>query len=356
MMPRRSMAALLGTSLLAALIVALILVAQPPSSGAGNVALPPLSTEELLNSARTALPKPVAATVTVDERFGLFALGPAPDNGPRTARLWFDGTGRRRVSLPFGGGERTIVNDGTTVWSWDSTSRSVTRSPASDLPAGDPRQLARFAGSELLGNPVDATHALLTLLAAASVPRLDPPDTVAGRPAYELVLQPQPTERTLLREVRVALDGQTHMPLSLTVLANGSAQPALRLAFTELTFGPQPATLFQFRPPPGAKVTVHSARLASAPEKNRLAHDSHEQATLIGEGWDTVLVRRLCRTDASGASLTPAALNQLSTQIRGPWGHGRLIHTDVGNAVVTSDGRLAVGAVPAQVITEALAR
>jgi outer membrane lipoprotein-sorting protein len=349
------MAALLGTSLLAALIVALILVALPRFSSTRNVALPPVSTQELLTSVRTAMPRPLAGSVIVDERFGLSALGPAPDNGPRTARLWFDGAGRRRVSLPFGGGERTIVNDGTTMWSWDSASRTVTRAPASDLPAGDPRQLARFAGGELLGNPVDAARALLTLLTPASVSHLDPADTVAGRPVYELVLQPQPTERTLLREVRIALDGQTRMPLGLTVLANGSTQPALQLAFTELTFGPQPSSLFQFHPPPGAKVTDHSTRLASA-SRGRSARESDQPTTLVGTGWDTVLVRRLCPAAQSAVPLTPEALDQLSTPIKGPWGHGRLIHTGVGNAVLTSDGRLAVGAVPAQVITKALAR
>jgi hypothetical protein len=356
MTPRRSMAALLGTSLLAALIVVLVVVALPRSSASQAVALPPLSTEELLHSALTALPEPLAGSVTVDERFGLSALGPAPDSGPRTARLWFDGSGRRRVALPFGGGERTIVNDGAIVWSWDSTSRTVSRAAATDLPAGDPRQLARFAGGELLGNPVDAAHALLTLLAPASVARLDPTDTVAGRPAYELVLQPQPTERTLLREVRVALDGRTRMPLAVTVLANGSVQPALRLAFTELAFGPQSAALFQFRPPPGAKVTDHSTRLASSARADRTGPGSDHQTTLVGQGWDTVLIRRLCPATASGAPLTPAALNRLSTPITGSWGRGRLIQTGVGNAVVTTDGRLAVGAVPAQVITEALAR
>ena len=40
----------------------------------------------------------------------------------------------------------------------------------------------------------------------------------------------------------------------------------------------------------------------------------------------------------------------------GSWGSGRLISTAVASAIVTDDGRVAAGAVPEQVLTEALAR
>ena len=40
----------------------------------------------------------------------------------------------------------------------------------------------------------------------------------------------------------------------------------------------------------------------------------------------------------------------------GPWGSGRVITTAVATVIVTDDGRIAAGAVPQQVLTEALAR
>jgi hypothetical protein len=42
--------------------------------------------------------------------------------------------------------------------------------------------------------------------------------------------------------------------------------------------------------------------------------------------------------------------------IAGSWGRGRLLRGALGQAVITPDCRIAVGAVPAQVLTEALAR
>ncbi len=49
-------------------------------------------------------------------------------------------------------------------------------------------------------------------------------------------------------------------------------------------------------------------------------------------------------------------LSALGTPVSGPWGAGRQITTAVATVIVTDDGRVAAGAVPPQVLTEALAR
>jgi hypothetical protein len=47
-------------------------------------------------------------------------------------------------------------------------------------------------------------------------------------------------------------------------------------------------------------------------------------------------------------------LSTIGTPVSGTWGSGRLITTAVGSAIVTDDDRIAAGAVPEQVLTEAL--
>jgi hypothetical protein len=168
---------------------------------------------------------------------------------------------------------------------------------------------------------------------------------VAGRPAYELVLTPLPTERTLLREVRIAIDAQRRQPLRMVVLGNGSTDPALQVGFTELTYGPQDPALFTFTPPPGATVQPRPpGRPAGAADPDR---------TVVGEGWDTVVIRK--RTAEQGGRPEGAPdLSTVGTPVSGPWGSGRLITTAVGTAIVTDDGRIAAGAVPEQLLNEAL--
>ncbi|HEY2207360.1 MAG TPA: hypothetical protein VGH99_23120 [Pseudonocardia sp.] len=393
--------------------------AMPGGAGPASAqALPPLTAAQLIASVRTARPGPMAATVRLDTRFGVGsgsgtatgspAVGTTSADGSRLARLWTDGAGRRRISVPDPQGERTLVDDGRTLWSWDSVTRTVTRTPARlaatpVAPLG-PVPFGVLRGGELLGNPADATAALLTMLAPDSTARVDPTAVVADRPAYQLVLDPVPTERTMLREIRVAVDAQTRLPLEVSVMPNGSTEPALRIGFSQVSFGAQDPGLFRFEPAVGVRVLpAVAARHDTAP-------------TMVGTGWDTVMVRRMpadpAGLAAGGGGLTAAygpgspgvtgaaapgpagaaapgptgaaapgatgagvlgpeqpdgrtagtvtavaaTARETDGPISGPWGRGRLVSSPLGNTVITSDGRVASGAVPAQVLIAALTR
>ncbi len=317
------------------------------AGGAGaQPQLPPVAPEELVSSVLAAPdPGPFNGTVTVQNNLGLPALPDVPQaaNGTSTARIWSGGEDRGRVALPTDGGERTLVSDGTTHWAWNSADRTVVRGPVDD------RERATAA------DPTAAASTAIADLRASSTVAVDGTATVAGRDAYELVLTPAPTERTLLREVRVAVDAEKRMPLRLTVLATGSTDPAVQVGFTDLTFGPQDPALFTFTPPPGATVRDEPARDPAA-EQARAA------ATTVGEGWDTVrIMRRPANTTPETASPgTPGPdapdLSTIGTPVSGPWGSGRLVTSAVGSAILTDDGRVAAGAVPEPVLTEALSR
>jgi hypothetical protein len=181
---------------------------------------------------------------------------------------------------------------------------------------------------------------------------------VAGRPVYQLVLTPAPTERTLLREVRVAVDLVLRVPLQLTVLTNGSPDPALQIGFTDLNVGTQDPALFQFTPPAG--VTVE--RLD--PSKNRPSRagapgQPDVAGTMVrtqGDGWDTVVLGQLPRAGSDPQRDPLAVFQQIGRPASGPWGNGWVVQTAVATVLVTSDGRVAAGPVPQQVLDEALTR
>jgi outer membrane lipoprotein-sorting protein len=317
--------------------VGLGLLAAPTGAGA-QPALPPVDPEELVRSVLAADPQPLAGAVELENGLGLPALPGVPQaaNGTSTARIWSDGDRRGRVQLPTDSGERTLVSDGETFWSWNSEDRTVRR-----IPEGEHERDAANA------DPGAAAAEALAALRPTSVISVDGTSEVAGRPAYDLVLAPASTERTLLREVRVAVDAEHRMPLRLTVLATGSSDPALQIGFTDIAFGPQDPELFRFTPPPGAKVED-----ARRPEGHG-ARDA--EPTTVGDGWDTVLVAAAPGPDAERPEGLPD-LGALGRPIDGPWGSGRLITSAVASVIVTDDGRIAAGAVPEQVLTEALAR
>ena len=303
--------------------------------------LPPVTPEDLVSSVLAAPdPGQFDGTVELDNNLGLPALPGAPQaaNGTSTARIWSGGDHKGRVQLPTESGERTLVSDGTTHWAWNSEDRTVVRGPVENRDASP-------------ADPTTAATTAIEKLRATSTVAVDGTASVAGRDAYELVLTPAPTERTLLREVRVAVDAEKRMPLQLTVLAAGSTEPALQVGFTELTFRPQDAERFTFTPPPGATVT-------DAPARD--AQQARPESTTVGDGWDTVRIMRrpADTTPETTAPGEPAApdLSSIGNPVSGAWGSGRLITTAVGSAIITDDGRVAAGAVPEQVLTDALAQ
>jgi outer membrane lipoprotein-sorting protein len=333
--------------------VGLGLLAVPGGAGAAPE-LPPVTPEDLVSSVLAAQdPGPFGGTVELDNALGLPPLPNVPQaaNGSSTARVWSGGDHRGRIQVPTDAGERTFVADGQTFWSWNSADRTVTKVPDGQRPEGAPDAATT--------DPTAAATQALAALRPTSEVSVDGTAVVAGRPAYELVLAPAPSERTLLREVRIAVDAEKRVPLQLTVLANGSAEPVLQLGFTDLQFGAQDASLFTFTPPPGA--TVQDAQ---RPEGAPAGKPGAAAPTVVGDGWDTVLVTALPAPAApptgapEGGPFGGGApdLSALGTPVSGPWGSGRLISTAVANAIITDDGRVAAGAVPEQVLTEALAR
>lgn len=353
-------------------------VAVAPGATAAQ-ALPPVTPEQLVESVMTAPdPGPLNGTVTVDNALGLPALPGLPQaaNGTSSARVWSGGDGKGRLSLPTPQGEKTFVSDGTTRWAYDSEDRTATRST---------QRAGEKPGPERTGpdatDPATASRDLIGTLQKTSNVAVDGTGEVAGRAVYQLVLTPKPGERTLLREVRVAVDGEKRLPLQLSVLTNGSPDPALQAGFSEVTFGPQDPSLFAFTPPPGTKVEDAPDR-GGAPDQrpgpggNKPDVNQPGGPRVVGEGWDTVIVaqrpaekdrqqggqqgQEQGRRPGPGGPGGPGGpdggvdLNSLGTPVSGPWGQGRQITTAVGSAIIADDGRIAAGAVPPQVLVEAL--
>lgn len=322
-----------------------------PAGASAAPELPPVSAEDLVGSVLQAKdPGALAGTVTLDNQLGLPALPNLPQaaDGSSSARVWSDGTGKGRLSLPSAQGEKTFVDDGTTAWAWDSADRTVTRKPVDGT-----HQPPEAAATD----PAAAAAKAVQSLRATSSVAVDGTAEVAGRPAYELVLTPLPSERTLLREVRIAVDSEKRIPLRLTVLANGSSDPAVQVGFTELSFGAQDPSLFTFTPPPGATV-----KDAPAHPEGAAGRPDGVEPTVVGDGWDTVVIGTMSLDTPPAAGNRdegdPGGMNlqNLGTPVSGPWGSGREIDTAVATAIITSDGRIAAGAVPAQVLTEALSK
>jgi outer membrane lipoprotein-sorting protein len=371
-MNRRKVTVVAAAAGVVAGVAGLAVLNMPAGAGPAPV-LPEVSAQSLVESVLTAKPAAFGGTVDVNNDLGIPAMtGVAQlSDGASQVRMWTDGDGRVRVSLPAGNSERTFVDDGTTGWLWNSQDKTVTKSPHGDVKPDLDTKDAKPV------DPVSLSREVVAAIQESSDLTVDGTARVANRPAYELVLTPKPTERTVLREVRVAVDSELRIPLRVSVLTNGATTPAAQVGFSELNVGPQDADLFTFTPPAGAKVEEAKPEDIK-PEDKAAAEKALTEASpqVIGSGWDTVVVAKVPadglaalqgqgqdrpkRGPKDGArpdsqQFDPQALlKQLGKQISGPWGSGTLISTKVGNILLTDDGRVAAGAVPEQVLVEAI--
>ncbi|GAB2865538.1 LolA family protein [Lentzea nigeriaca] len=321
---------------------------QPPS-------LPDVSAESLVEQVMTAKPGAFGGTVEVDNKLGLPSIAEIPQlaDGKHSARIWTDGNGKLRLALPNGQSEQTIVDDGKTTWSWNSKDNEVTKSEHKDSP--EPKE----STGEKAIDPATAAKEIVTKTKEFSDITVDGTARVANRAAYELVLTPKPTEKTLIREVRIAVDSELKMPLRVAVLTNGASEPAGTVGFTQINVGPQDAKLFEFTPPANAKVTTPEAKEAQAreqlPEAGLEAALQGKDPQIFGTGWDSVIGARI-PADAMTQVPTEAQglVDRFTKKVSGSWGSGKLFTTKVATILIADDGRVVAGAVPEQVLFDTI--
>lgn len=281
--------------------------------------------------------------------------------GSNTAKVWYAGENKVRLSLLGALGETDVVRNGTDAWLWRSTDNTAQHFT---IPAGKPDKAPTALPSGVPVTPQEAANRALAAIDPTTAVSTTGAAKVAGRDAYELVLAPKDTT-SLIGQVRLAIDAKQHIPLRVDVYAKGANNPAVRVAFQQISFTVPDAQQFVFNPPPGAKVTTEKAPAtpegtakSPMPRKDlapavrgkpvQPSGADHSGSTMVGKGWTAVLVTKVPSEATSGKSSAQNPIlgfvNSLP-KVSGSWGSGRLLSSSLFTALLTDDGRLLVGAV-----------
>jgi outer membrane lipoprotein-sorting protein len=368
----------IGAAVIAATLVA-------PSVAAAGTSLPERTPQQLLTDLQGATASAVQGTVRVEADLGLPSLpsmaqaggGPGHDpadltsvlSGTTTMRVWASQDGAR-VAVQGTLGETDVVTDGTQGWIWSSSDQTVTHLTAPDEAAmggHDATGPGQWAGTDPRAalaslTPEQLSQAVLAALDPSTSVTSGPDTTVAGRPAYQLVLTPKDAG-TLVGSVTVAIDAAERVPTKVTVTSTVTGQPALTAGFTDVSFTAPDPSMFAFTPPAGATVQEKTPGEddATGTTGGAPAGDS-PTPQVVGKGWASVLVMSgvpsLDTVGTSGASEGAddmTALLGALPQVSGSWGSGRLLTSHLVSALLTDDGRLLVGAVDATTLEAAAA-
>lgn len=326
--------------------------------------------------------------------------------GSSTLRVWTDGTERSRVALLGATSEYSAVQDGPEAWTYSSSDDEVVHYALSaadrarfDALAADARAgtLPELSGAAL-PTPAAAATAALARAEEFSTVTLGTETTVAGRDAYQLIVTPKSGE-TLVEKIVVAVDAETSTPLRVQAWSTQDAKaPALEIGFTDISFRAPEDSVLAFSAPVGASVKdvivplpapeeIEAAKAEAA--AGAVAPDKAlpEGVTVTGTGWETVtelsglnvaglisgdaaalptvpgaeriigsdsaqdLIEEFVPSDGTGSpammSLDTSALyDQLTTAVP----EGRLLSSTLLSVLVTTDGRILAGAVPADTL------
>lgn len=344
-------------------------------AASGRPDLPTLSARDLLVKAQSAKVTALSGTVRSTTDLGVPALPQrgGPDwssllTGTQTLRVYVDGPQRQRVDLLGTLTQASLVHDASTLWTWNSATRVVTRTA---LPPGGSARSPE-ALPDVPGSPGDlATRAPLTPQQAAdrALAAVTPttqvsvgqPATVAGRDAYDLRLQPKDAT-SLVGSVDVYVDLRTGLALRTVVTPRSGGPAAVDIGFTRLDLTTPAASTFRFAPPPGSSVRDTAvptrAHQGSTPK-------ARPDVKTFGTGWSTVVRTSVPQGAMSGGQAgadqhAPSAPGQArsgdplggvllraATPVssdRVPGG-GRLLTTRLLTVLLTNDGHVYVGAV-----------
>jgi outer membrane lipoprotein-sorting protein len=253
--------------------------------------LPQVSPASLIASTVRAIAQdhPISGSVQLSVDLGLPQLvdleaqsGPLGLlSGTHELKLWRSRDGLRISDLERTGERALFVSHGR-AWAWDFES----------LTAYDLGRIPTPTGSifDALGAVVsaDAVRQMLDDVSATTRVGVSGATTVAGRPSYRLILAPRQAG-SLVGAIEIDIDAGTRMPLALSIFGRSQKTAAISVRFSSVSFDPVDPSVFDFEPPPGAR--VKHVGLGSADIDRVLALT--QSLRTFGAGWTSGMAVRV---------------------------------------------------------------
>jgi hypothetical protein len=343
-----------------------------PMAASGAVDLPDKTPAELIEFAAASDVDALSGTIEQTSDLGLPDLGaltgamgsPSDEDAPtaadiddlislvtgsHTAKVYLDGESAR-VQILDRLGERNVYVNGAAneVWYVDSETQTATRLT---LPSDAEIEQSAPDVPETGPTPDQMLDEALAGLDESTEVAVGTDARVAGRDVYELILTPR-TDDTLVGEMRFAIDGENGAALAASVTARGASDPAFRTGFTQVDFTAPDPSVFAFAPGDDITVTEQDVPLPADHGEGDAAKTDAAAPVVYGEGWSAVVEVPNSSEGDVFAGLDAeqlALLESVTTAVDG----GRVLQTSLVSVLITDDGRVLAGAVPADRLVEA---
>ncbi|WTS58394.1 DUF2092 domain-containing protein [Streptomyces sp. NBC_00101] len=369
----------------------------PALADSGDPDLPKITAQELLEKIAASDTQRLSGTVKITTDLGIPSLGAlagtfgqgsgadgaAPEDrltelasGTHTLRVAADGPDKQRLTILGNSSEYSLIHNGDEVWAHDSGSDEVFHATddgdgrKADGEDGEDGEREK-GGDAAEGTPRQFADEALKAVGDTTSVTVDGTVRVAGRDAYQLLIQPKQSGSTV-GSIRIAVDAEEGVPLRFTLSPSSGGKAAVNVGFTKVDFGKPAASTFDFTPPKGAKVTEDEDAAQEAGADGGLADllpgglgglpglegaegtgDTGGFET-VGKGWTTIVRAEVPGGEGlASAGESSSLLDAFGSKATGKFGSGTVFSTRLVNALITDDGNVYVGAVTRDALVRA---
>ena len=222
------------------------------------------------------------------------SLSSSPLLSGASGRLWIAKDGRVRLELQAEKGDTQVIYDGHTLSVYDAASNTLYRyTPPAQ---GSPGTASSSGTGSSSGQPEHSGEVPSVAKIEEAIAKLDEhatltgatPTDIAGRPAYTARIAPKESG-SLIGGAELSWDAENGVPLRAALYSSASSSPVIELAASSISYGPVDDSVFQFSPPPSAKVeevTLHPS--AGHGQHIKGEHGNRPKLTEHGQGVTTV--------------------------------------------------------------------
>ncbi len=347
----------------------------PSLANAQDPSLPIISRLELVQNMLSAKQQPYSGTIVATSNlFGSVSslVGSAIPNvtlpqGTATINVWKGAKDQLRAQILNASSERDVYVNGTSAWLWDSSTMSavhVKTNAATSVSSTISGKLSAIK-SKLSAAALDPATLAKDIIAKVS-PYVNiavgQTNYIGGQAVYDLELVPLESS-SLIRTINIYVDANNWNVLGVDVVSTSSSTPVLSSEFSAVNFSAPSPSVFNFTPPPGAKVEsktltpplgskagtkMQGNQVGGAMAKKFISSSSTPKVATFGSGFTSVVMT----APGSYQSLVTKAgpkyrslFAQVLTSYQTPFGSGKVLSTPLFNVMVLPNGQMVAGAV-----------
>ncbi len=235
-------------------------------------------------------------------------LSSSPLLSGATGRLWIAKDGRARLELQAEKGDTQVLYDGHTLTVYDASSNTLYRYT---LPAPEGGAPAGGGSAHEVPTVAKIEEAISKLGEHASLSGATPAN-VAGQEAYTTRISPK-EGGSLIGGAELSWDAANGVPLRTAIYSSTSSSPVIELAATDISYGPVADSVFDFTPPPNAKVeevTIDGEHAGGSSGQSAGEH-GRPKVTIHGHGVTGIAVIEGKAKGGEGNTQTPEGLPQV---------------------------------------------